>query len=247
VLQISTTDNYNSAPYLFLYPGSADKEQLSTFAVVYLPLGPSAQSRISLPSFMAAFFDSQATLVPQDGVTLSFSRDVPTNTVLSASDDLGYVVETKTTGRNATTTYSRKNGEVVAALEWHDAFSDQITIGNEPKTRLSKRFRKPNLLSSSFIFQGTDGKDYKWKGIGCGVQAQLFINGEAEVISTFDRSQGFPLRPATLRIEPRGVPMMDLIVVSFLALEKNGRVKEKSSDALALSVIGQARGIWALY
>ncbi|KDQ21158.1 hypothetical protein BOTBODRAFT_25585 [Botryobasidium botryosum FD-172 SS1] len=193
------------------------------------------------------FSDSEVTLVPRDRITLTLSRDIPTDTVLVASDGLGYIVETKSIGRSITTTYSRSNGEIVAALEWRDRFSDRIVIGDEPKTKLSKRFRKPSLLSSSYIFTGADGKKYKWKGIGCGIQAQLFVIGEKEALCTFDPARALHSRLATLRIEPRAVPMMDFIVVSFLALEKNSRAKEKTPASLALDIIGRAGGMGALY
>lgn len=48
--------------------------------------------------------------------------------------------------------------------------------------------------------------------------------------------------PATLTLSPRAVEIIDLVVVSFLALEKNRRIDDNSSnnkaDAMTLGDIG---------
>ncbi|KDQ21157.1 hypothetical protein BOTBODRAFT_194017 [Botryobasidium botryosum FD-172 SS1] len=185
-------------------------------------------------------FDSQATLVPLDGVVLAFSNDNPLHTILSSPHGVNYVIETQSKGPKAWTTYSRDNGDVLATLEWRDTLSDKITIGDGPSTRLSKLFRRSNLWGSSFILRGPDGEKYKWKGIGCGIQRQLHVSGSPEVVSTFcrsrkDRKTG-EMRPATLRVRASGMHMIDLIVISFLALEKGGRIKEKNARLSANAI-----------
>ncbi|KDQ14297.1 hypothetical protein BOTBODRAFT_32768 [Botryobasidium botryosum FD-172 SS1] len=185
--------------------------------------------------------DSQATLVPKEGLTLIFSKDNPNNTILSSpSGKALYVVTSDFDGKNPITTFSRGDGEVLATLEWRDIFSDKITIGDQPQMDVPKWLKSGGIFSHSLVFKGPGGQKYKWVGTSSGMQPQLRIDGESEVIAHFHKStkdhETRKIKPATLEIEARGMPIIDLIVISFLTQEKARRSGEDSAVSRAGAV-----------
>lgn len=95
-------------------------------------------------------------------------------------------------------------------------------------------------------FSDEQDRKYEWKGYGPGLQMVLFEKGTKEGIARFKRSRldhaTQKLEPAILTLSPRAMEIIDLTVVSFLALEKNRRMDDNSSnnkaDAMTLGDIG---------
>ncbi|KAG8736009.1 hypothetical protein FRC11_002902 [Ceratobasidium sp. 423] len=134
---------------------------------------------------------------------------------------------------------------VIATLQWREVFSDKISFGGKSAVSVSSIFKK-RFMSTTVSFLDDQGCKYEWRGYGAGLQMVLFEKGEKEGIAGFKRSRlnhtTQKLDPAVLTLTPRAMEIADLVVVSFLALEKNRRMDDNSSnnkaDAMTSSAIG---------
>lgn len=120
-------------------------------------------------------------------------------------------------------------------------------------------------MISTVSFSDDQGRKYEWRGFGPGLQmvvstldiipyspviqtllSQLFEKGGKGGIAEFKRSRldhaTQTLSPAILTLDPRATEIIDLVVISFLVLEKDRRIDDTSTsnkaDALTLSNIG---------
>ncbi|CUA70483.1 hypothetical protein RSOLAG22IIIB_08896 [Rhizoctonia solani] len=188
---------------------------------------------------------------------LVFSKDNPSNTVLTPLDEPGpaySVVAKLQNGSDMITTFRKseqgptddwENTPVIATLRWREIFSDKISLGGNPFVSVSSIFKK-RFMSTTVSFSDNQDRKYEWRGYGAGLEMVLFEKGGKEGIAGFKRSRldhtSQKLHPAILTLSPRAMEIMDLVVVSFLALEKNRRMDDNSSnnkaDAMTSSAIG---------
>ncbi|KAF8162645.1 hypothetical protein B0H34DRAFT_692352 [Crassisporium funariophilum] len=81
------------------------------------------------------------------------------------------------------------------------------------------------------IFEGPDGREYTWKMFSA--VCKLFVNDATQTpVACFHRSKGLfnNARPASLEILAEGEHMVDLIVVTFLYMEKMRDQRERSEQ-----------------
>ncbi|KAF8883018.1 hypothetical protein BD779DRAFT_1612370 [Infundibulicybe gibba] len=184
-----------------------------------------------------------------DILTLILEPDNPCNTSIMDEDgsELMYRVSTEH-GKETVTRVKNAAGEVIASWEWKDVRSDIITLGNGTPVPTSTWLRKSMIpFKDTVTFQGFSGRKYKWKGNGPGMQFELYMEADkAQPIARFQKSRHIKNRSARLLIDERGQEIQDMIVVSFLVLEKSRRARENSTinraDAIGIPMSGPLGG-----
>jgi len=152
-----------------------------------------------------------------------------------------YTTETVFPGSKTLTHIRNGDDEIIATLEWRDILSDKVTIGTKEKITLSSWLKKSTMpFTHTATFKDDAGQSYRWEGNGPGLQLQLFAEDSSskEPIARFVKSHEgnspkVPATPAQLHISPRGLEIRDLVVLSFIFLEKSRRMNENSNQARA--------------
>ncbi|QRV75065.1 hypothetical protein RhiJN_03080 [Ceratobasidium sp. AG-Ba] len=187
---------------------------------------------------------------------LVFNKDNPSNCVLAPANGSGpfySAVAKLRDGKDMITTYRKsENGPavdwesapIIGSLEWREVFSDKLSLaGKAPMS--SGNILKKTIFSTTVKFSDDQGRKYEWRGYGAGLQ-MLFEKDGKEGIAGFKKSRlnhaTGAVEPAVLTLSPRAMEIADLVVVSFLVLEKQRRIDDTSSnnkaDALTSGDIG---------
>ncbi|KAG8984177.1 hypothetical protein FRB90_005488 [Tulasnella sp. 427] len=187
-----------------------------------------------------------ATLVPshpsqRNSVTIwTLSNDNPHNTkILDTTDHnkIVYNIKPDFEGKHTMTNMYKGEGEgtPLGYIEWHEFFSDQISFKGAKKVKKGSYFS--NGGSFAHTFKDEQGRMYKWKGIGPGLVPSLHcddnFNPKVPIAqftrSRMDRSVNPPaVVPAQIFLTPRAMEVKDLVLFTFMVLEKGRRSKETS-------------------
>ncbi|KAG8954432.1 hypothetical protein FRC04_011759 [Tulasnella sp. 424] len=190
-----------------------------------------------------------ATLVPshpsqRSSVTVwVLSNDNPSNTKILDTTDHNkaiYLVKPDFNGKYTITNMYRMQdggteGEIFGYIEWHDILPDQISFKGAKKVRKGSYFS--NGGSFAHNFKDEQGRKYTWKGIGSGLSPSLHcddnFNRKVPIAqftrSRLDHSVDPPaVVPAQIYLTPRALEIKDLLLFTFLVLEKGRRSKETS-------------------
>ncbi|KAK0500500.1 hypothetical protein EDD18DRAFT_1102598 [Armillaria luteobubalina] len=150
---------------------------------------------------------------------LTLQPDNPCNTTITDQDDDGKTLYQVYTQYEPSVTTFVKNGagDIIASWEWREIRSDIITVFSGSPTPVSSWLKKSIVpLKGTVTFEDHAGRKYKWKGNGPGLSFELIF-------------------------DERGEEIRDLIVISFLVLEKTRRTTENSTmnmtDALFPGVL----------
>jgi len=169
-----------------------------------------------------------------DLLTLVLQPDNPCNTTI-IDEETGKVMYQVATEHGKSTVTRAKNavGESIASWEWRDVRSDIITLGNGTPTSVSSWLKKSLVpFKDTVTFKDASGRNFKWKGNGAGMQFELYIETDKiSPIAQFRKSRrvaNAETRAATLTLNGIGKEIIDLVVISFLVLEKARRGKETS-------------------
>lgn len=182
-----------------------------------------------------------------DLLKLVFQPDNPCNTNIIDNDDgrIMYQVATEHAGSKTVTSVRNSGGEVIASWEWRDVRSDIITLGRTAPVSVSAWLKKSVVpFKDTVTFHDHTGRTFKWKGNAPGLQLELYCDGDKKrPIARFYKSRRLLNRqtnphseaysPAHLLLDSRGEQIMDLIVISFLVLEKSRRFNENSTMSRA--------------
>ncbi|KAG9104984.1 hypothetical protein FRC06_002904 [Ceratobasidium sp. 370] len=176
---------------------------------------------------------------------LVFNKDNPSNCVLTPSNGSGpcySAVAKLRDGKDMVTTYRKSQSgptddwestPVIASLEWREVFSDKLALAGKPLVS-SGNILKKKIFSTTVSFSDDQGRKYEWRGYGAGLQMVLFEKDGKEGIAGFKKSRldhaSGVVSPAVLTLSPRAVEIADLVVVSFLVLEKQRRMDDASSN-----------------
>ncbi|TFK40127.1 hypothetical protein BDQ12DRAFT_734144 [Crucibulum laeve] len=182
---------------------------------------------------------------------LILTPDNPCNTIIT-DEETGKVMYRVVTehGKKAVTKVENSSGELIASWEWRDVRSDIITLGSGKPMSMSSWLRKSMVPFKDTVYlDDGHGRKLKWKGNGPGLGLELFAEGDKQnPVARFSKSSKRQDRtvdppkavvsPAQLFTDSRGEDIRDLIVISFLALEKVRRTTEASTmnraDALTV-------------
>lgn len=175
---------------------------------------------------------------------LSFKPDNPCNTLLVNEEGVEiYAVHTDFTDESKPTTrVNDAHGKCIAEWVWRDVRSDLLTFKDKPQIPASAWLHKSFIpFNSDVTFEDGSGRKYKWKNISPGVYPQLFSSeSKSQPIARFQRALKDPqgvnhpvLRPAQLLFDPRADEIRDMVVVSFLILERRRRESSTESESRA--------------
>ncbi|KDQ57340.1 hypothetical protein JAAARDRAFT_35968 [Jaapia argillacea MUCL 33604] len=168
-------------------------------------------------------------------------RDIDTHEVL-------YTVTSESTGKNPVTTIKNALGSVIATSEWRDAVrGHKLTLGSENGgvSMPARTWLKKSMIpfKDTVTFEDTNGRKFKWKGNAPGLALELYgSDDKTRPIARFQKSAKDytsnppSITPAKLLIDSRGMEICDLIVISFLMLEKDRRLSENE-------VVGRSRAL----
>lgn len=141
------------------------------------------------------------------------------------------------TGRKTTISKIVDGGltRAVAEIEWHSIASSVFKFdGGEVST--SNYFRSTaisGIVGSNRIFTAPNGREYKWR-FSVSSKPKLYVNdGSDTVVACFHGSSiGLlsPTRDAYLEIYPEGRHIKDVIVMTFIYVEKLRRDKKRAAQ-----------------
>ncbi|KZS89406.1 hypothetical protein SISNIDRAFT_489362 [Sistotremastrum niveocremeum HHB9708] len=168
---------------------------------------------------------------------LIFLEDNPSNTLIYIDSELVagsnplYTVKTYFSDKQVTTVVEKDGTGQIASLEWRESTSDVVHL--PPLEAVSLRdWMKPSLIpfNRSVSFVDHHERKYNWKGNGPGEQLSLWTKEVTDgPIARYEPSHRWqPGKKAQLRLAPRATEIQDLVVVSFLFLEKHRRTNENS-------------------
>lgn len=185
-------------------------------------------------------------------LSLTLTPDNPSNCDLIDGETGKSVYHVFTVFNPKTTTIvENAAGERIASWEWNDVRSDVLSLGNAPPMSSSVWLKKSIVpFKDTVAFTALDNKTYKWKGNSPGRTLELFSpDDKSSAIARLAKSHrmknqstdppSYTTIPSQLVIagyvvsttnpEPNEtLRLQDLIVVSFLMLEKTKRARDKS-------------------
>ncbi|KAI0255130.1 hypothetical protein BJV78DRAFT_1279723 [Lactifluus subvellereus] len=187
-------------------------------------------------------------------ISLRLERDNPCNTSIFDPDgNVFYAVATDFSNPDKPVTHVHDGiGKLVAEWIWRDARSDLLTIRDHPQTPASAWLKKSFIpFRDDVKFQDDAGVEYVWKNNKPGLALQLFgPQSKTQPVARFIRSykdyqadrENPPVVPSTLLLDQSVEPIRDLIVISFLLLERRRRETETATvnRAQALAIFGQS-------
>jgi len=169
---------------------------------------------------------------------LVFSVDNPCSTTIYASghpDKIIYHIDSLEEDKKFYTVVTRE-GQELAKLQWHESTPDVVHLGagsDMPSTRMNV-WMKPSLLPFNHTRSFTDvqGRKYKWKHVSAGEAMELWsADLEGEPIAVFQKALPVSDRKAMLKMGDRALEIQDLVVISFLFLEKENRIRATASNS----------------
>ncbi|KAI3618852.1 hypothetical protein WG66_000511 [Moniliophthora roreri] len=192
--------------------------------------------------------------MPSEALALILTPNNPCNTKISDNDDGKVLYEVATEhGKDTVTKVKRtSDGQTVASWVWRDIRSDVITFGNASSIPSSAWLKKSMVpFKDTVTFEDPSKRTFKWKGNAPGLDLELFCESDKkQPIARFlkpapllneEGKLGGEWTPAKLVLDERAEEIQDLVVVSFLLLEKRRRATENSvgnrAEALGHSAI----------
>ncbi|KAH6900902.1 hypothetical protein BKA70DRAFT_1230665 [Coprinopsis sp. MPI-PUGE-AT-0042] len=156
------------------------------------------------------------------------------------TDDIWYTVSTEL-GKEATKTVLNGTDQVIASWKWREFSSDILTLGSLEPMPASAWLRKSlSPFKTDVSFSGKDEVKYTWKNNDPWQDLELYKeDDETNPIAQFQKAANWrasvgpqdpPVqmhRPATLTLDARGQEIQDLVVISFLILQKQKRAEGK--------------------
>ncbi|TFK64521.1 hypothetical protein BDN72DRAFT_846508 [Pluteus cervinus] len=124
----------------------------------------------------------------------------------------------------------------LAQVEFH-VFASSVLHINGEQVKTSEFFTKGGLtltkLGASRKFVGPDGKEYKWI-LGQSASTLVLNNDEKTKVAESHRKHYgvfHKARPAFLEITPVGMHMVDLVLITFVYIEKLRKDAESARDS----------------
>ncbi|KAJ3744154.1 hypothetical protein DFH05DRAFT_1156653 [Lentinula detonsa] len=178
---------------------------------------------------------------PVSPLNLILESDNPYNTNMYDEKDGRILYQVMTEQQYETVTRVKNvDGETIASWQWRDPKPDIIVLGNGNPVPLNTWLKRSIMpFKDSVTFQDQIGRHFKWKGWGTGppleYASQLYCEDDKKhPIAQFVKSHSLPPSQTTqwlkakLWVDRRGQEILDLVVISFLVLEKNRRAEHSS-------------------
>jgi len=173
-------------------------------------------------------------------LSLCLRNDNVSNCTLSTEDGkVLYTVYTEHTPKTITQVRNTEN-EVIASLEWRETLSDRVTLGDNKPVALNNWMKKSIIpFVSDVTFFDNAKRQYKWKGYSVGQSLELHTANSKKSIAFFHKRRRIPnsnkdeppiWTEPKLVLDARAQEIRDIVVISFLFLEKNRRIFERTSQ-----------------
>ncbi|KAI0067179.1 hypothetical protein BV25DRAFT_1795005 [Artomyces pyxidatus] len=185
--------------------------------------------------------------LPWPSIDLTFERDNPYNTTLiDESKRTRYVVSTDFSPPFRTRVIDGA-GTLVAEWAWRDTRPDPALNMRGRRTVPVSRWLKKSMLpfKRTVTFKDDTGLEYKWEANASGVPLKLFgPYSKTEPVARYLRARkelDGPDQPAQLFVDQCTEDVRDLIVVSFLLLERLRlwkQTKASKRSSLNGSIVG---------
>ncbi|KAA1467561.1 hypothetical protein DENSPDRAFT_745194, partial [Dentipellis sp. KUC8613] len=173
--------------------------------------------------------------------TLVFSPDNMCNTTVFEGGDIAYTVTTDASGKMPVTRVCDGEGRCVADWVWREPRSDLLTLHGIgwPQGPASAWLKKSLIpFNDSVTFQDEAGRKFVWTNTTPGPAPQLHAHGsKSPPIARFQRSHPdrsstktpAHVSPAKLVLDARADEIRDLVLVSFLLIERRRREADVES------------------
>ncbi|KAK7690587.1 hypothetical protein QCA50_005685 [Cerrena zonata] len=176
----------------------------------------------------------------EDVLSLIMTPNVPVNTTLATEDGKVYYTIFTEHGKTSRTQVRNAHEEIIASLEWRDTLPDKVTFGRNKPVSIWDWMKKSVIpFKHDLTFQDEQGRQYRWKGNSVGRSLELSALDTEGPIAFFHASRrspnpgGISLPPiwteAKLNLNARAREIQDLVVASFLFIEKTRRENENTS------------------
>ncbi|KAH7921062.1 hypothetical protein BV22DRAFT_756907 [Leucogyrophana mollusca] len=128
----------------------------------------------------------------------------------------------------------RDEFDSIAEIEWH-FFASSIFRMNGKEVRTKDFIPSGGLQGRRRTFTGPDGKSYKWVLNFTSVSLEL-ADGSQKNLASFQRAGAFGQKSgAVLEVSPLVAHMLDLVIITFIYVEKLRRDKETATRNAAIS------------
>ncbi|KAH9481507.1 hypothetical protein JR316_0006034 [Psilocybe cubensis] len=179
-------------------------------------------------------------------LVLMLERDNPCNTTI-VNNETGELMYTVTTvhEKDSFTYLKDAKGGHIAHWKWRDIRSDVLTMGDAKPIPAGDWLQKSMVpFSSTVSFKDNKKRTFKWKNVEGGGQMELYSSEDKKnPVAAFlksldykDRTVDPPVpvhRDATLTLVGQAQEIINLVVISFLILEKKRRSKEAGEGTTA--------------
>ncbi|KAJ3867005.1 hypothetical protein EV359DRAFT_35371 [Lentinula novae-zelandiae] len=181
---------------------------------------------------------------PVSTLSLILESDNPYNTNMYDEKDGRILYQVMTEHQPEKVTRVRNvDGETIASWHWRDPKPDIIILGNGNPVPLGTWLKKSIMpFKDAVTFQDQIGRHFKWKGWGTGTAStslELYCEDDKKhPIAHFVKSYSISSNQsdawntsnqqwvqARLLVDRRGQEILDLVVISFLVLEKGRRAE----------------------
>ncbi|KAG9104696.1 hypothetical protein FRC06_000083 [Ceratobasidium sp. 370] len=121
----------------------------------------------------------------------------------------------------------KKRGETIATIQWKVFGKDTLTMdgGTSP---IKEVLPRPRVFSTSRVYTCADGQQFKWKD-----SKKLYCVSEDTGLNlaTYYRNPFYLLssRKSTLDISSSGTPFADILVVTWVIMEKKARDRRRAA------------------
>ncbi|KAE9401532.1 hypothetical protein BT96DRAFT_856508 [Gymnopus androsaceus JB14] len=177
-------------------------------------------------------------------LVLILEPDNPCNTNMYDEQDGRILYQVMTEYNQEIITKVRNmNGDTIASWQWRESRSDIITLGSAHPMSLNTWLKKSIIPfnKDTVTFQDQIGRHFKWKGCGTRLPLELYSeHDKTNPIAYFEKSSqrrpshiddwdapsGSQRLQSKLVVDQRGEEILDLVVISFVVLEKNRRAAE---------------------
>ncbi|KAG9126336.1 hypothetical protein FRC07_003857 [Ceratobasidium sp. 392] len=158
--------------------------------------------------------------------TYTLSKTSPTNTTLTGPD--GTVVWEVTTPfklHDSVTTITRQ-GQTTATIQWKVFGKSTLTMNGQTNP-FNVVMPRPKAMSTSRVYTTADGQKFKWKD-----SKKLYCVSEDTGLNlaTYYRNSLYLLssKKSTLDISSTGAPFADILVVTWVIMEKKARDRRRA-------------------
>ncbi|ESK97322.1 hypothetical protein Moror_17753 [Moniliophthora roreri MCA 2997] len=154
-----------------------------------------------------------------------------------------YEVTTETGKPKPTTIVKGADGQVVASWEGRDLRSHKLRFGSSGSPISARAWLKKsrNPFSSNVTFDDPSGRTFKWRGFAAGFSLALYCDSieKDKCIARFHKSNPVPnedgsksskMTHAKLVLDETGKDVQDMVIASFLMLERDRRGNEQGNE-----------------